>query len=227
MWPAFWFEAKTALDWLTSEAAASVVAVIFQQNRDREVKANDHIKRMVEAAEKEQESIAAALKRKRQQNIQGPSTPPRKRQRTEIHDSDIRTTMDISIPDELLPVLIYFNEPLVLEESAEEYNPAFLQVIRNETKMMLFAQKHGEGLEKLRQVYLRYVSQALDDHRTELHSDLYSPPQDSKDETYRPAPSRSQDVGRSPYLSRSSMQRPAPGPPTPTGKAYSLQENSE
>ncbi|KAE9387593.1 hypothetical protein BT96DRAFT_1025820 [Gymnopus androsaceus JB14] len=196
-------------------------------DKDREAKAKDHTETMVKAAEQEQESIAATLKEQKQGSQSDPLTPPQKRRRiaksTDIHDSDITTTIDIDIPDHLLPELIYFNELLVLEESAEKYNPAFLHAILSAMDKNRFAmqpswltlpdnheysrsEKHAEGLEKLRQAYTKRIKEDLDSHRMELIFDLYSPPQDLKDKPYHPSSSKSQDVDRSPYPSRSSMK---------------------
>ncbi|KAF9061541.1 hypothetical protein BDP27DRAFT_1337936 [Rhodocollybia butyracea] len=179
--------------------------IIF--DKEREAKANIHIAKMEEMAKEKLSEVANNLLDERS----------KKRRRTERSPTpEVVTQTDIDIPDHLLPQLVYVNEPLVVGQPVEKYNPTFLEAVAStmtHNKFVLqpswfdvppnFKSKPDldVGMNRLRVAYERPLRNDMSDRTMAVQDDLFSPPQDTNDLTYRGSRANP-GLDRSPYPAR-------------------------
>ncbi|KAF9038404.1 hypothetical protein BDP27DRAFT_780022, partial [Rhodocollybia butyracea] len=141
----------------------------------------------------------------------------KKRRRTEKSPTpEIVTKTDIDIPDRLLPRLVYVNEPLVVGQPVEKYNPTFLEAVASTMTHNGFVlqpswfdvppnfnsePKLNVGMKRLRLAYVRPLRNDMSDKTMAVQDALFSPLHDPTDLTYR-GPRANQGLDRSPYPAR-------------------------
>ncbi|KAJ4494464.1 hypothetical protein C8R41DRAFT_829101 [Lentinula lateritia] len=100
--------------------------LIFEKQREDD--ARDHIGKMEAAAKQELEGVAKKLIDKKNQALGHPAAKRRRitKGTPAAKNPEIVTKMDITVPDHLLPRLLYVNEPLVVGNPVENYRKRWL-----------------------------------------------------------------------------------------------------
>ncbi|KAE9409831.1 hypothetical protein BT96DRAFT_984188 [Gymnopus androsaceus JB14] len=172
--PAFWFEGKALEDdddWRTSDEAAAA-------SRADTITLLGTSGCYWSLTKKKRQKLNATLTTK------GEEPPKKKRRKEAVPDPGIYNTFNITISADLLPELVYSNEPLVFGKPSKEYNPAFLDtvsvvMIHNEFDLQLL------GLEKLQDGYLLDVIDDIEQHNMSAEDEIWSPSPDPTDTAYR------------------------------------------
>ncbi|KAJ3853452.1 hypothetical protein EV368DRAFT_81544 [Lentinula lateritia] len=173
--------------------------LIFKKQQEEDVR--DYIEEMEVAAKQELADIARKLIEKKDQAASLPPAGKRRRITSAPKNPEIVTETMITVPDHLLPQLLYVNEPLVIGNPVENYSPFFLKAVASAMDQNHFVLQPSwfdvppninsepnlsEGIEKLRLAYEQDLRNDMSSEKMALEDHLFSPPQDPNDETYRP-----------------------------------------
>ncbi|KAJ3915800.1 hypothetical protein F5877DRAFT_81484 [Lentinula edodes] len=175
--------------------------LVFDKQQEDAVR--DYIKQKEEEAKQELVDVAKNLIDKKNQA----SEPPASKRRRGTEDTPVAKSpeivmkTEITVPDHLLPRLLYVNEPLVVGNPVENYSPNFLKAVASVMDQNHFVLQPSwfdlppnfesqpnltEGIRRLRLAYEQNLSNEVDNEKMALEDHLYSPPQDLNDTTYRP-----------------------------------------